>query len=380
MNTVRILSLIIGVVLLVIALVFCFRGSDKDDFIRMVKMLPEDLGELTFIDVNVLQSDSDMISIWNQAKEQLLGEDIYGENVSKITGFGIAGSENEMMLYAGDFDLEQVTSIIEQGSVESFEYEGVTIWTDQYALSTAVMDGVVFVGSSEWIQQCVDVNKGEESSLYDNKDARDVVSGLPGGYVLGVSVMNSSENSYGLLAVGMAVSKQNGNISQISLLKFDDSDAAQEYITMVESQIPEDYDVTQDGQYVKISSTSEIPSPEEGAYDSTYNDLQNAVVAYYTDNGGVFPTINATVNISGYESQILDICSLLTSEGGMLIEIPDGVASVSGSDNDNCDAGCEGCLDTNHYIWAVNEYGIFSVCVGSNCSEYNSDGYQGVWP
>jgi len=380
MNTVRILSLIIGVVLLVIALVFCFRGSDKDDFIRMVKMLPEDIGSLTFVDVAMLQNDEDLQSMWNSIKEYYVGEDIYGENVSKITSIGIAGSASNVSMYAGDFDLEQMTSMIEHSSMESFEYEGITVWTDQNASSTAVIDNVVFVGSSEDIQLCINLSNGQGASLYDNKDAKDTIGRLPGGYVLGVAVMNSSENDYGLLVAGMAVSKNDGNISQVSLLKFDDSDAAQGYITMVESQIPEDYDVTQDGQYVKISSTSEIPSPEEGAYDSTYNDLQNAVVAYYTDNGGVFPTINATVNISGYESQILDICSLLTSEGGMLIEVPDGVASVSGSDNDNCDAGCEGCLDTNHYIWAVNEYGIFSVCVGSNCSEYNSDGYQDIWP
>jgi hypothetical protein len=125
-----------------------------------------------------------------------------------------------------------------------------------------------------------------------------------------------------------------------------------------------------------------MPSPEEEAYNSAYNDLQNAVVAYVTDSKGVFPTINGTVNISGYDLQIVDICSLLISEGGMLSEVPEGIASINGPDNDNCDAGCDGCLDTNHYIWAVDEYDGYvpSACVGTNCSEYNIDGYQGVWP
>ena len=374
------LSMILGVVLIVIAVIIPSGSAEKDSFVRMVKMLPEDLPGLTFIDVKVLQSDSDMLSMWNQAKEQFFGEDLYGENVSKITGFGMAGSENEMMLYAGDFDLEQMTSIIEQGSVESFEYEGITVWTDQDASSTAVIDNVVFVGSSEDIQMCINLSNGKGASLYDNKDAKDTIGRLPDGYVLGVAVMNSSENDYGLLVAGMAVSKNDGNISQVSLLKFDDSDAAQGYITEFEAQIPSDYVVTQDGEYVTISSTSEMPTPEEVAYNSAYSDLLEAVSSYYIDNDGVVPTINGTVKVSGSDFQILDICALLTSAGGILSEVSEGVASIEGSNNDNCDAGCGGCLAASHYIWAADDYGIYSTCVGSNCSEYNADGYQGVWP
>jgi hypothetical protein len=380
MNTVRILSLIIGVVLLVIALVFCFRGSDKDNFIRMVKMLPEDIGSLTFVDVPTLQNDEDLQSMWNSIKEYYVGEDIYGENVSKITSIGIAGSASNVSMYAGDFDLEQMTSMIEHSSMESFEYEGITVWTDQNASSTAVIDNVVFVGSSEDIQLCINLSNGQGASLYDNKDAKDIIGRLPGGYVLGVAVMNSSENDYGLLVAGMAVSKNDGNISQVSLLKFDDSDAAQGYITEFESQIPSDYVVTQDGEYVTISSTSEMPTPEEVAYNSAYSDLLEAVSSYYIDNDGVFPTINGTVNVSGYDLQILDICALLTSAGGILSEVSEGVASVEGSDNDNCDAGCGGCLAASHYIWAVDESGIYSTCVGAECEANSEDGFQGVWP
>jgi len=374
------LSMILGVVLIVIAVIIPSGSAEKDGFVRMVKMLPEDLPGLTFIDVKVLQSDSDMLSMWNQAKEQFFGEDLYGENVSKITGFGMAGSENEMMLYAGDFDLEQMTSIIEQGSVESFEYEGITIWTDQYASSTAVIDNVVFVGSSKDIQICINLSNGQGVSLYANKDAKDTIGRLPGGYVLGVAVMNSAENDYGLLVAGMAVSKNDGNISQVSLLKFDDSDAAQAYITEFQSQIPSDYVVTQDGEYVTISSTAEMPTPEEVAYNSVSDDLQDAVLAYYYDHDGAFPTINGTVNISGYDVQILDICALQVSAEGGFNEVTEGVASIDGLDNDNCDSGCAGCSAENHYIWAIDDYGIYSTCVGADCEANGEDGYQGVWP
>lgn len=376
------LSLIVGVVLLVVALVLP-SGSDDDDFTRMVKMIPEDIGEFLFIDTTMLQNDEDMASTWNTIKEDIIGEDIYSENISKVTGFGMAGSEYELLLYAGDFDLEQMTSTIEQNSIESFEYEGITIWTDQYSYSTAVIEDIVFIGSSEDIQLCVNVSNGNGTSLYDDKNAKDVLGRLPDGYMFGVTIVGdeaSSTETYGILAVGMATSKQNGNISQVSLLNFEDSDAVQEYITLLESQIPEGYDVTQDGQYLMISSMSEIPGPEEEAYNSVYDDLLEAVVSYYTDSEGVFPTINGTVNISGYDPQILDICSLLTSAGGILSEVPEGIASIEGSDNDNCDAGCEGCLSSNHYIWAIDDYGIYSTCVGEGCEANGEGGFQGVWP
>ncbi|MFA5374924.1 MAG: hypothetical protein WC455_04115 [Dehalococcoidia bacterium] len=379
---VPVLSLLMGVVLLVIALVLP-SGSGGGDFIRMAKMLPKDIGEFTFFDVSMLQADEDLLSAWNTIKEDLIGEDIYSENISKVTGFGMAGSEYDLMMYSGDFDLEQMTSAIEQSSIESFEHEGITIWTDQYSYSTAVIDDIVFIGSSEDIQLCINVSNGKGASLYEDKDAKDVINRLPGGYMLGVMIVEdeSSTETYGILAVSMAESKQGGNISQMSILKFVNASKTQEYVTMIEEEeLTEGYDIIQDGQYLTISSMSEIPGPEETAYNSMYADLENAVVAYYYDHDGVFPTINGTVNISGYDVQILDICALRVSAEGGFNKGPDGVAAVTGSDNDNCDAGCEGCLSSNHYIWAIDDYGIYSTCVGADCDANGEEGFQGVWP
>lgn len=373
-NKIPFLSLILGVVLVVIAVVIPSSSNDNE-FIRLTKMLPEELGEFTFIDVEMLQSDEALYSTWDMLQEQFVGQEIYGENASKITGFGVAGSEYDLMLYSGKFDLEEMTSEIEKSSIESFEYEGVTMWTDAYSYSTAVIDDVVFIGSSEEVQMCIDVAEGEAASLYDNKDAQDVIGRLPGGYMLGVAGGESFMETYDFLAVGTAMYKQGGNISSKSVLKFEDSDAAQEYLTLLE-----DYDVKQDGQYLTISSTSEIPGPEEEAYNSVYDALLEAVSSYYMDNEGALPTTNGTVNISGYDSQIIDICALLTSAGGNLSEVTECLTSLDGPDNDNCDAGCGGCSAANHYIWAIDDYGIYSTCVGDDCDANGEDGFQGVWP
>jgi hypothetical protein len=109
--------------------------------------------------------------------------------------------------------------------------------------------------------------------------------------------------------------------------------------------------------------------------------ILDAVQDYQHKNDGALPVVNATVNISGYDYQIIDICALLTSAGGILSEVPVGLASVDSPNDDNCDAGCEGCHADFHYIWAVDEEGsVYSACVGANCSEYNRDDFQGVWP
>ena len=383
-NAVRVLAVVVMLVSIV-SVIGCSSGSDKGSFVSMLKILPENLSSITFIDVSMLQTDNDLISVWNQIHEQLLSEDVYGESVDKVTGFGIAaGGSSGVTLYEGDFDLNQMKSVIERNSSESSDYKGVEIWTGKNASSTAVIDDMVVNGSSEDIQRCIDVFKGAGTSLYDNKDARDIVNRLPDGYYLRLMVVvdeNSSVASYGILAAGMVVSKQGANDSQKTIYKFKDSNTAKQFMTDIQSQIPSGSGVTLNGQYLTITTSSERPGVNESAYITAYYDIQDAVTSYATAHNDSFPTINGTVDISGYDFQIVDICSLLTSKGGTLSKVPGGVASVSGSNNDNCDAGCEGCLTSNHYIWAVNGNGsVDSICVGANCSQYNTYGYQGVWP
>lgn len=378
MNKIPFLAIILGVVLVVIAVVLP-SNSDGTEFIRLTKMLPEEVVDFTFFDVGTLQADEDLQYTWELIKDYV-GEDIYGENVSKVTGFGIAGSNFDLMLYSGKFDLEEMTSEIEKSSIESFEYEGVTIWTDAYSYSTAVINEVVFIGSSEDVKMCINISNGNGVSLYDDKDAQDVLGRLHGGYMSSLTVVGeeASFETYGILAVASSASKQGGNLSQTSILKFEDADAAQEYITMIEEQgLTEGYDVVQDGQYLTISNTT---GPEEQAYNAVYDEIESAVIAYYYYNEGTLPTINGTVNIDGYDCQILDICALLISAGGILNEMPEGVASIDGQDNDNCDSGCAGCSAESHYIWAIDDYGIYSVCVGDDCEANGEDGFQGVWP
>jgi hypothetical protein len=123
------------------------------------------------------------------------------------------------------------------------------------------------------------------------------------------------------------------------------------------------------------------PRSPQAAYNIIKEEVQEAVNEYQANNSALLSTLNGTVAINGSVYRILDVCSLLRSQGGWLRAVPDGIWSGNGSADDNCDSGCGGCSEYSHYIWAVDgNVSVHSTCVGSSCKANGQDGYQGVWP
>jgi hypothetical protein len=130
-----------------------------------------------------------------------------------------------------------------------------------------------------------------------------------------------------------------------------------------------------------MSIGGSLTPSRESVYSHNQKSLQDAVKDYQNRNDGALPTVNGTVTVNGSLCHIIDVCALLVPEGGKLNQVPDTCTSINGSNNDNCDAGCEGCWEYSHYIWVVDESGnVYSTCVGSDCIAYNADGYQSVYP
>jgi prepilin-type N-terminal cleavage/methylation domain-containing protein len=133
------------------------------------------------------------------------------------------------------------------------------------------------------------------------------------------------------------------------------------------------------------------------AYNTVKDDIQNAVTAYATDHQGNFPInqstayampVNAnctTTTVASTTCYIINMSALLVVNGGMLRQMPDGVANLSTS---NCygGAGATTCSAANHYTWGATDRGVvFSRCDNNTIGEVkactsNNSGYQGQWP
>jgi Na+-transporting methylmalonyl-CoA/oxaloacetate decarboxylase gamma subunit len=127
--------------------------------------------------------------------------------------------------------------------------------------------------------------------------------------------------------------------------------------------------------YILVISTHVSIHSAEDAYNTTNNEIQAAVKDYQTKHNELSPIINTS------DRNIINVCVLLISMGGSLRLTPNGLWSSNGSNDDNCDGGCEGCFNTSHYVWAVDDQGnVYSTCIGEDCEANGEDGYQGVFP
>ena len=127
--------------------------------------------------------------------------------------------------------------------------------------------------------------------------------------------------------------------------------------------------------YISEISTHVSIHSAEDAYNTANNEINAAVKDYQTKHNELSPIINTS------DHNIINVCALLISMGGTLRLTPEGLWSGNGSSDDNCDGGCEGCSNTSHYVWAVDEQGnVYSTCIGEDCEANGEDGYQDIWP
>jgi hypothetical protein len=126
----------------------------------------------------------------------------------------------------------------------------------------------------------------------------------------------------------------------------------------------------------------EVPYvPYDKAYIVTKDKIQDAVAYYRDANDESLPILSfAYTNAECLNCHVLNISALITANGGLLQNYPDGL-NLSDSGNDNCGGNASlGCSTEGSYIWIVDANGnVFSYCAGAGCTTNNS-GYQDVWP
>lgn len=125
-----------------------------------------------------------------------------------------------------------------------------------------------------------------------------------------------------------------------------------------------------------FSPDSPSNSDGESAYNLVRDELQLATTGYLTNNNHGLPVVILS------SIRTIAICELVGPDG-LLRDVPDGCRVANCRDIDGI-ADCDGCADTNHYEWRVDENGnVYSVCVDiadGDCAIVDADGYQGIWP
>ncbi len=125
-----------------------------------------------------------------------------------------------------------------------------------------------------------------------------------------------------------------------------------------------------------FSPDSNSNSDGESAYNLVRDELQLATTGYLADVYHDYPVVIWS------SQRTIAICELVGPDE-LLREVPDGCRVANCRDIDGI-AACDGCADTNHYEWRVDDNGnVYSVCVdvvAGDCAVATADGYQGIWP
>jgi hypothetical protein len=147
-----------------------------------------------------------------------------------------------------------------------------------------------------------------------------------------------------------------------------------------------DIDSTMLKSHINELVTIELPPEAEDAvevspfYDGAKMQVEVGVMDYVDRTFGDLPITGETITLTNPVGtfNIIDICALLASEGGILKDVPESCVDTI---HDNCDMGPCSCNISGHYIWLVDYYGdVYSTCVGTECAANYEDGFQGVYP
>jgi len=215
--------------------------------IDVMKQVPNG-SSLMYVDLKNLRKDSDLANIYEMWKNHVIehgdavGIPEVGISTNKLNYLAkVIAKETGAVIIGGDFDLEKIRGYLDDAGLKQDTYRGEEIWYIENGGNSgiALFKDKIIIGDARRIIQ---VMKGEEKNLYDNKDAVDVVNNLPKGFYV---TINSVEGGLGCLhkskyeagcknvtSVGSSslekISKEEVKWQQV--VKFKDERAAEDFV------------------------------------------------------------------------------------------------------------------------------------------------------
>ena len=238
-------------------------GSAMDRVVSMMKVLPSNVSDFYYIDLYMIRTDKNLSSEWSSLEQQSSSSSL----LQKVNGVGMVSmvSGDGVELATGDLSLDQ---LMNASSIGSYNYGGFKVSRYADNLSAVLINGIAIGSFDNEIRLCIDVANGNGTSLYSNEDVKSVLAQLPDGYEMQILASNESapEELAALLVLGASSTKQGSNNVSTNVYKFNSSDAAQEYVQVMNNESQDEnvsIQTTQDGAFVKefITAVTATPTP-----------------------------------------------------------------------------------------------------------------------
>jgi hypothetical protein len=145
---------------------------------HILQVLPSD-ASFDFLDLQRLRQDNEGWLYWKQGRE----ESLFGQSREAVdywcqSHFNDAqGDDGTVTIYDGEFDVDSMTSILEQAVGPGYECRGVEVWTTNHGCM-AVVSGVVITGSQTHVERCISVSQSESASALDNENVQGLLDRL----------------------------------------------------------------------------------------------------------------------------------------------------------------------------------------------------------
>jgi len=224
-------------------------NSNGEGGLRLIANIVPDCDNdgITYYDMETLRRDSELGNIYDEAEDELdswAGYDFSGGilrmiDFDSVTYWSYLWIEDAVVIVAGDFDLDTILDKLDKDGWDDGEYKGVEIW-DHESCTIAISEGrLIICDNDEDLRDCIDVIKGDKSSLYaKNINICSVIDKLPRGFCMNVTPENIIEDR--TLASGESYRKwDSDNVILELAAKFKDSNTAKNELAEAEAGLSE---------------------------------------------------------------------------------------------------------------------------------------------
>lgn len=285
------------------------KDTNRAQMTDFMKIIPEDAEAFSFIDVAALRADGDLKDLYadiSDATDWLAGRlNLVGE-VSPSQIRSLAIDDEGTIIASVNIDHEKLKAALEEYSLEKEDYQGAEIWgfeTSDDEASAAFWEDLLTIGWKGDVKDCLDVAGGNQPSLYDDETIRDLITRLPGGFMITWENEWFYDDWYdGLLFSGTSMAKgSNNTIAITALLRFESAQDAMDAMEEIEEDLADAEDdnfqkitVTQDQEFLKVTTTEDIldfigdvedeQTAEEDAMGIELSNTQLAMAALMADH------------------------------------------------------------------------------------------------